>query len=211
MIKQPIVEIIKNLKAENINDKYRNNQNVATSKIKQQLSQQAKKAAQIIVDNFWSNKNAPLKLGNLMYLLDFDIYKSYTLEDSSLSGMLSLNSGNPSYGTRMILINGNDNIGHQRFTIAHELAHYIFDAISKEEYYEAYYQTNGFNDSIREYRANQFAANLLMPDEIFIDRYNYMSNILSNKNTIIDNLSTDFGVSKTAVIRRLEELNINAR
>ena len=106
-------------------------------------------------------------------------------------------------------MNDNDNIGHQRFTIAHELAHYIFDVMIDTPYYEAYYRIDEEkNKEIKEYRANKFAANLLIPNSIFIPRYEYLTNKLSNKSTVNKFLSRDFSVSLTAIEKRVQELKL---
>ena len=89
-----------------------------------------------------------------------------------------------------------------------ELAHYIFDAVDEQEYYEAYYIANKNQDNvIREYRANKFAANLLMPALIFIKQYQLISSAVDNKDITAAILAQDFAVSITAVKKRIKELD----
>jgi len=101
-----------------------------------------------------------------------------------------------------------DNIGHKRFALAHELAHYLFDFNEDENmyYYNTYFPRNEEN-SMEENRANQFAANLLMPEKIFRKKYKeYRKN--NGKADTVNELGHYFLVSPTAVLRRLEELGI---
>jgi len=68
---------------------------------------------------------------------------------------------------KVICVNITDEIGHQRFVIGHELAHYLFDYNGKDaEYYDTYLKNN--HDSYNEKRANKFSASLLMPYEDFL-------------------------------------------
>lgn len=176
---------------------------------KQKIDKQSVDAANILVNYFWSNKGAPLQIGDMLEALGFAVILDDTSQDDKLSGALAIDNNSVDYFKKMIIINSKDNIGHQRFTIAHELAHYIFDALPEQEYYEAYYRTDeSKNNEIREYRANQFAANLLMPESIFVPRYNYVATKIKDSQTVQMILSLDFGVSKTAIIKRIEELNL---
>lgn len=147
----------------------------------------------------------------MMDSLNFVVARSSTFSSDEISGILAINQDIPQrkIPSKLILVNDNDNIGHQRFTIAHELAHYIFDVMTDTPYYEAYYRIDEEkNKEIKEYRANKFAANLLMPKSIFIPRYEYLTNKLSNKSTVNKFLSRDFSVSLTAIEKRVQELKL---
>lgn len=175
------------------------------------VKNQAFDTADKLVKYFWENQNAPLRIGDMLEALGFIVILDDMLNDDTLSGALAINNSDKNCFRRMIILNRKDNVGHQRFTIAHELAHYIFDALPGQEYYEAYYRTDETkNNEIREYRANQFAANLLMPKSIFEPRYKYIASKISDPQTVQMLLSMDFGVSMTAVRRRLEELELGA-
>ena len=101
-----------------------------------------------------------------------------------------------------------DNIGHKRFALAHELAHYLFDFNEDEQiyYYNTYFPQKE-KDSFEEQRANQFAANLLMPEKIFREKLEEYEK-LNGKADTVNALGRYFSVSPTAVIRRLNELQI---
>ena len=78
-------------------------------------------------------------------------------------------------GTYTIVVNAGESPARQRFTIAHELAHYLYhrdligDGVSDSPAYrapdETIYQTTRL-EKRHEVQANQFAANLLMPKEL---------------------------------------------
>jgi Zn-dependent peptidase ImmA (M78 family) len=89
----------------------------------------------------------------------------------------------------------------QRFTMAHEFAHYC---LHKNET-EGFEDTTFFrkeNDSSIEYNANDFASELLMPSDRFI-------NLMKSGVTSIIKLSEIFDVSTLAVKYKANSLNIN--
>ena len=118
---------------------------------------------------------------------------------------------------KIIVVNKKDSNEHKRFTIAHELAHYLFDADHNQDYYNTY-QTNESSWSAdmehtnREAVANYFAANLLMPSLDFRKKYNKLlqeyGNTMTGKLQITSQLSSFFGVPKTAVQIRYKELQL---
>lgn len=177
---------------------------------KKHIESQAVETADALVKYFWDNQTAPLRIGKMLNTLGFLVLLSDSFNNDNLSGALAIdNNAIKDKFKKIIMLNNKDNIGHQRFTIAHELAHYIFDALPGQEYYEAYYRTDeNKNNEVREYRANQFAANLLMPKSIFIPRYEYVASKLSDTQKVNMILSLDFGVSKTAVEKRVKELGL---
>jgi len=68
----------------------------------------------------------------------------------------------------IITINENSNIQRQRFTLAHELGHYVMHR-NKRLIYDTednFWDWNSYNQL--ETEANYFAAELLMPEEIFL-------------------------------------------
>lgn len=102
---------------------------------------------------------------------------------------------------KVICVNINDEVGHQRFVIAHELAHYFFDYDGKEkEYYDTYIKDSHKSDS--EKLANKFAAELLMPKKIFLNEINANK----SKSNIIEILKDKFLVQDKAITKRLCEV-----
>lgn len=78
-------------------------------------------------------------------------------------------------GKYTIVVNAADSRARQRFSIAHELAHYIYhrdligDGVADSPAYrapdESVYETTPL-ERRHEWQANQFAANVLMPNEL---------------------------------------------
>ena len=107
-----------------------------------------------------------------------------------------------------MLINAYENRGHQRFTMAHELGHYIFDYDGKSDFADEYSLDKERLTSETEIRVNRFAATLLMPKDIFTDKYKLFSLLGYKKETIVNELSDIFDVSETAILRRIGELGL---
>lgn len=142
--------------------------------------------------------------------LGFKIYQS----DLSADGLSAYIAVDPKlkniFGSNKITcVHSEDNIGHKRFALAHELAHYLFDFNEDENlYYYDTYSVKEKNDKIEEKRANIFAANLLMPKEAFIEKFKEYKS-LQSKADIVNALEQYFLVSSTSVLKRLRELDIN--
>ena len=143
-------------------------------------------------------------LGNSGFYLDI------TELDDDLSGIIVCDeSFEPIIGKkRLVQINAKDNRGHQRFTMAHELAHYIFDYNGKGIYANEYRLDDGRLDTKEERRANFFVASLLMPKDRFLDKYCAQKIAGITLDEIISNLALTFEVSETAIAKRLKELNV---
>lgn len=114
------------------------------------------------------------------------------------------------YGTnKLILVNYNDCDARQRFSIAHELAHYFLHY--KDTTYFANRSINGVS-SKEEKEADRFAAELLMPTKLVRQEfYNYKNNCSSKNITrdmIINNIKNKFLVSYDASRIRLERLGL---
>lgn len=76
-------------------------------------------------------------------------------------------------GTTSIVVNESDSPTRMRFTIAHEIAHHLFDLDYLQEHRTIDRNGNAADATYRdrERRANYFAANLLMPKEAFIEQW----------------------------------------
>ncbi len=110
----------------------------------------------------------------------------------------------------IIVVSPNQSRARQNFTIAHEIGHLFLhtnfvDNVMKNEkvVFPDFYREG---DSEKEYQANEFAANLLMPQDIYIDK------VKQNKNddniVNIKAVSDYFGVSVDAAINRGKWLGV---
>ena len=93
-----------------------------------------------------------------------------------------------------------------RFTVAHELGHYLFH----QEYMTSdrpplfYHELSKVEKTRVEIQANIFAAMLLMPEKPFTETYDLLTSQDLKTKTIIERLSELFNVSKESVGYRIE-------
>ena len=100
---------------------------------------------------------------------------------------------------KTIFIKKNDFYLRQRFTIGHELGHFILHREwAKSANYEMLRTDDGVGKNAIEMEADAFAANLLVPKK-FLEQY---INIVT-----IEQLSGIFGVSKMVIGKRLQFCN----
>lgn len=152
-------------------------------------------------------KEVPIPIVAIMKSLEFQVV-SGEMEDE-ISGIVGIDDTlkKTFRSDKVIAVNSKDNIGHQRFAMAHELAHYLFDfdVSNSITYYNAYNTKEEESESER--RANYFAANLLMPEDIFKKEFG-RAVVEKNLYLTVDNLSNTFMVSREAVRRRIDELSL---
>ncbi len=123
-----------------------------------------------------------------------DIKVEYVTMGPSQSGQLRYVDG-----VWTISINRDHNKKRQRFTLAHELAHYILHKEKNSEFKDAVFFRDEVLDSM-EYKANEFAGELLMPE-------NLVRNAIENQRIRnIGQLADKFGVSAAAMKYRILSL-----
>ena len=162
--------------------------------------------AQMILDRL-GIEEVPIPIVAIMKSLNFQVVAG-ELKDE-ISGIIGIDDdlAKNFKSSKVIAINNKDNVGHQRFTMAHELAHYLFDFDVSNQivYYNTY---NTFEDeNEEERRANYFAANLLMPEKKFKKEFDNVV-IKNNLYVTVEKLSQMFQVSGEAVRRRISELSL---
>lgn len=131
-------------------------------------------------------KKPPIKPDVIAYGLGLELY--FINLPSNISGILYNKNNRP-----MIIINKSDYITRQRFTLAHEIGHYLLHNLKNNIHFDCSYSKN----SNIEKEANNFAASLLLPNFI-LEKYSKFS---------IEDLSKIFLVSKQVVEIRLKNLN----
>jgi len=143
----------------------------------------------------------------------FDVYRTVTSLgitcvkrplESSISGVtLKTNK------VKVILVNSSKTLGHQNFTVAHELYHCLYDEnlVSRACKTETFARGSG-----SEQVADLFATCLLMPEDAIFNQLRLRKK-LDVKLTLADiiNLEQFFGVSRKAMCWRLEDLKLITR
>ena len=123
-----------------------------------------------------------------------DIRIQYVPMGPTQSGKLKYENG-----VWTISINQYHNKKRQRFTLAHELAHYILHKEKNSEFKDAVFFRDEVLDSM-EFKANEFASELLMPE-------NLVRNTIDNQGIRnIGQLADKFGVSAAAMKYRILSL-----
>ncbi|MCX7720255.1 MAG: ImmA/IrrE family metallo-endopeptidase [Dictyoglomus thermophilum] len=129
-------------------------------------------------------KKPPIKPEIIAYGLGVEVH--FQELPSQISGILYNHNDHP-----MILINKRDNPLRQRFTIAHELGHFLLHHSNTQIYFDYPISKN----PKLEKEANTFAASLLLPD-FFLKRY---------LNLPYQKISSIFQVSQKVIEIRLKD------
>lgn len=128
--------------------------------------------------------------------------------DSSISGFLFLGSEQPIIG-----VNGKHHPNRQRFTIAHELGHYLLHSSTIQDLYLDHSfkvllrddrSSEGIDEAERE--ANLFAAEFLMPVSFLQNDLHDRMQIDVDDETFLRELAQRYQVSQQALIFRLAHL-----
>ncbi|MBN1182283.1 MAG: ImmA/IrrE family metallo-endopeptidase [Bacteroidales bacterium] len=135
-------------------------------------------------------------------LLGQNILTIYKPLSETFSGM-SFKTGD----NKFMLINSNNPVGRQNFTICHELYHLFV----QEDFITHTCNTGQFNRKNRtEYNADRFASYLLMPEEGLLELI--PDSELRKRNSIglptILRIEQYYGCSRTALLYRLDSLDL---
>lgn len=139
-------------------------------------------------------KNAPVNIVSLAHHLGINVYSAE--ESKKLSGKIMKDSKLGGSSGYAIVVNSADHPLRQRFTIAHEIAHFLLhrseigDGIVEDALYRSGLSTR------QEVEANKLAAEILMPWHLLHDA------IKENLTTIAE-LADRFQVSQSAMSIRL--------
>lgn len=137
--------------------------------------------------------NNALQIEKLISTFD-DIVIQYEDMEASKSGALSYSNDK-----WIMIINSKHNPKRQRFTMAHELGHYMLHRGKNTEFVDATFFRSNDMDSI-EYNANEFASRLLMPEDTL------RKLIDEEKIKNIGELASSFNVSSAAMKYRVISL-----
>ena len=140
---------------------------------------------------------APIRLSAIAHALGVKVIA--TAMPSGISGEIRPDADNP--GQYIIRVNKNDSSRRQRFTVAHELGHFLLhraqigDGITDDVLYRSELSDR------REAQANRIAADLLMPQQL-VDEWLDKARALKVDN-VIGFLADKFNVSEAAMKIRL--------
>lgn len=126
--------------------------------------------------------------------------------DDDVSGLFVLKNNKP-----FILYNATQSRNRTRFTIAHELGHYILHSKDRPLFIDkkkVLYRDNNSStgEVLMEREANAFAASLLMPRNLI---QNELDKMVSQEEDVIQYLADEFQVSTQAMSFRLSNLGYN--
>lgn len=150
--------------------------------------------------------NNSLDLVQFLESIGVDVFLEEKEDDFNAHSYLDLNTNKV-----QILLNENHPLVRQRFSLAHELAHFILhkDKLQDGETLHRHNKTNLTKENIQqEKEADNLAAEILMPKEILeeklIEIYKELPTTIHNN--VIVMLSSFFKVSKLVAIQRLRVL-----
>jgi len=122
---------------------------------------------------------------------------------NDISGVLDTRGKKP-----LVLINSSHKENRQRFSMAHELGHFVLQTsftgvhMDKATYFRSNISAEGTD--IDEKRANRFAAELLIPTDILLVKLQtYPDLIDSDDDSPIQGLANDFKVSTASLMFKL--------
>lgn len=137
-------------------------------------------------------QHAPIKVQAIAEMLGLAVV--YEVMDDSLSGYLELR------GDKWIV--GVNELHHpvrQRFTIAHEIAHYVLHRELENKFIDQTFARRSVTRDLMEKEADQFAADLLMPADLVRGQ-------VKGGNRALHELAAAFDVSALAMQYRLRAL-----
>lgn len=149
----------------------------------------------------------PVKIVNLCKKYGLEVYGENLPRDTAGFIVVQETPFNKYPTGKLIVYNKNENVGRQRFTIAHELAHFI---LHKKESDPLYAHRDAGNAGGIESEASFFAAQILMPSELVFKalenaekEFRYMTLPMKARH-----IAREFEVSVEAAHVRLEQLGI---
>lgn len=154
----------------------------------------------------------PVNIVDICNNLGIKVFEEYL--PANVSGFIGIDSLEKSFQTKyktdaVIVVNLADSAKRRRFTIAHELAHYVLHKGEDEKLY-AHRDVVDTPQRGIEREANIFASNILMPKELVEHALDILQEemIFSTFEEKVEYIADHFKVSKQAARVRLEELAV---
>lgn len=139
----------------------------------------------------------PMDIEGIAEFLGLEI--SEELMEDDISGYLEFKDG-----AWVIGVNSLHHINRRRFTIAHEIAHYILHRDPNRNFVDVVFARRRDDATVMEREADDFAARLLMPTE-------KLRAEIGNGQTSLQNLATLFKVSALAMKYRVQSLGYSVK
>lgn len=158
-------------------------------------------------------KVAPTPIIKIATEFGFATYTTQNMPED-ISGNIFVGGSTKKYYNvdKVIIVGKNEPLPHQRFIVAHELAHYLMDYIGNRDYvgknllFTKTYPKISHN-SHEEIRADRFAAELLMPKNVFkLEYVRAMTRSDYSDEYTITYLSQLFKTKESSVKRRIQEV-----
>lgn len=140
----------------------------------------------------------PVKLGIMAKELGVVVKRSPTIPRSVSGQIKRLETG-----IYEIKINKFESLVRQRFTLAHEISHFLLHRSEIDrlgEIADNVLYRSGASETI-EYEANRLAAQIIMPEKAISERQQAIGNNIDEN--IVDQLAKEFGVSKAVMEIRI--------
>lgn len=156
--------------------------------------QDARLKAQEVLDHYWDGRY-PVKVSDLCRRLGVTPYRA-TLP-YGVSGMIIKERGQDARA----YAEATESEERRRFTLAHELGHYIERLTVADDNDFAFKDERSTAYDLHEFYADEFAGALLMPEQPFL-------RMMDEHHGLIE-IAARFGVSLAAVRKRRERLAVN--
>lgn len=172
------------------------------------MPQVYKSKAQREATKIWNDAGRPFPVPVDSIILQHGLVLQESMLEDSVAGMMVTREN----GTTVVAINQSHHKNRKRFSMAHELGHYllhrnarsIFVDGSEQKFYRDAEASTG--TKIQEIEANAFAAELLMPQDKIEELV--PESLSSLDEGVIEWLAEEFMVSQSAMIFRLQKLNL---
>jgi len=154
-------------------------------------------AAADVLHMYWDG-GLPVRVDEIARRMGAQVERRYG-PDFPYSGYFQDARSSP-LGIPLIEFNGADSFTRQRFTIAHELGHFVLGhGTSPRDYPTSF---NAGTSDWRERQANQFAAEILMPADTV------RNVVMRGYASTVEELASMFGVSTLAMGYRLDNIGM---
>ncbi len=154
----------------------------------------------------------PIDIFSIASKLGIEVRTDVEIPDNEISGLIKRRGkdGNP-----VVLLNSSHTPQRQRFTLAHELGHFLLHVLDPMHIDRNYVYFRSGSSALaidpKEIQANQFAAEILMPRDFLLEDLNRekINTDLSNEEILIKQLANDYNVSEQAMTIRIGSLLVS--